>query len=249
MSMAVRVGFTSEESATAIYWKLVASNEIKNGWHMATTESDPDENHKEWAQFDYSFSDGNKGTDFSTNIYKSPRGYSDSFYLVGGQSYNPYEGEQKTKYYEPGKHILSNGTEQMEQPNIRISLDGNGDNSAKEVTLSDVPAGQAGQLTLHLTNLNNTNQDFDFSYDLIVQEKANQMGLEILMDGFPANGRPILIPAGETVKKVITVRQTDQSVLDYEDLELYFCSQYQPTKIHDMAKFNVHFTPSPSPIN
>ncbi len=249
MSMAVRVGFTSEESATAIYWKLVASNEIKNGWHMATTESDPDENHKEWAQFDYSFSDGNKGTDFSTNIYKSPRGYSDSFYLVGGQSYNPYEGEQKTKYYEPGKHILSNGTEQMEQPNIRISLDGNGDNSAKEVTLSDVPAGQAGQLTLHLTNLNNTNQDFDFSYDLIVQEKANQMGLEILMDGFPANGRPILIPAGETVKKVITVRQTDQSVLDYEDLELYFCSQYQPTKIHDMAKFNVHFTPSSSPIN
>jgi len=249
MSMAVRIGFTSEETATAVYWKIVASNEIKNGWHMATTESDPDENHKEWAQFDYSFSDGNKGTDFSTNIYKSPRGYSDSFYLVGGQSYNPYEGEQKTKYYEPGKHILSNGTEQMEMPNIRISLDGNADNSAKEVTLSDVPAGQTGQLTLHLTNLSNTNQGFDFSYNIMVQEKANQMGLEILMDGYPANGRSVFIPAGETVKKIITVRQTDQSVLDYEDLELYFCSQYQPIKIKDMAKFNVHFKPSSSPIN
>ena len=249
MSMAVRVGTTSEETATALYWKLVMSNEVNNGWHMATSESDPDENHKEWAQFDYSFSDGNKGTDFSTNIYKSPRGYSDSFYLVGGQSYNPYEGEQKTEYYEPGKHLLSNGTEQMERPDIRISLDGNADNSAKTVTLSDVPAGQTGQLTLHLSNLSSTNQGFDFSYNIAVQEKANQMGLEILMDGVPANGRSVFIPAGETVKKVITVRQTDQSVLDYEDLELRFCSQYQPVKIFDKVNFNVHFIPSSSPID
>ena len=50
------------------------------------------------------------------------------------------------------------------------------------------------------------------------------LGLEILMDGFPADGRSIIIPAGETVKKVITLRQTDQSVLDYEDLEIRFHS-------------------------
>ena len=249
MSMAFRVGFTSEETATVLYWKLVANNEIKNGWHMATTESDPDENHKEWAQFDYSFSDGNKGTDFSTNIYKSPRGYSDSFYLVGGQSYNPYERQEKTKYYEPGKFIISNGTEQMERPDIRISLDGNGDNSSKHVTLSDVPAGQPGQFTLHLTNLSSTSQGFDFSYNIMVQEKSNQEGLEVLMDGVPANGRSVFIPAGETVKKVITVRQTDQSALDYADLEIWFMSQYQPIKINDKVTFDVHFVPSSSPVD
>ena len=245
----VKFGGTSQSSVGGLAFNVVAMWDTENGWSMATSESDPDENYKDWAELEYAFSDGNKGTDFSVNIYRSPSGWGDIFSILGGQSYNPYEGEEKTKYFEEEKHILSNGTEQMEMPSMRISLDGNADNSAKEVTLSDVPAGQTGQLTLHLTNLSNTNQDFDFSYNIMVQEKANQMGLEILMDGFPANGRSVFIPAGETVKKVITVRQTDQSVLDYEDLELRFCSQYQPIKINDMVHFNVHFKPSSSPIN
>ena len=245
----VKLGGSHQATIGGMAYGAVAMWDTENGWSMATSESDPDENYKDWAELEYAFSDGNKGTDFSVNIYKSPSGWGDIFSILGGQSYNPYEGEEKTKYFEEGKHLLSNGTAQMEMPSIRISLDGNGDNSAKEVTLSDVPAGQTGQLTLHLTNLSNTNQGFDFSYNIMVQEKANQMGLEILMDGYPANGRSVFIPAGETVKKVITVRQTDQSVLDYEDLELRFCSQYQPIKIYDMVHFNVHFKPSSSPIN
>ncbi|MCR4602018.1 MAG: LamG domain-containing protein [Prevotella sp.] len=243
------IGGVTEGSGASIVFKTTAQWTTENGWSMSTAESDEDENTKDWAQFDYSFSDGNKGTDFSVNIYKSPKGWSDSFFLVGGQSYNPYEGEQKTKYYEPGLHTLSNGTEQMERPSIRISIDGNADNSAKKVTLSDVPAGQAGQLTLHLTNLSSTSQGFDFSYNIVINEKNNQQGLEILMDGVPANGRSVFIPANETVKKIITVRQTDQSVLDYENLEIAFCSQYQAIKIRDVANFDVHFKPSSSPIS
>ncbi|MBQ7683335.1 MAG: hypothetical protein IJT48_02505, partial [Bacteroidaceae bacterium] len=245
----VKFGGTSQSVIGGVAFNVVAMWDTENGWSMATSESDPDENYKDWAELEYAFSDGNRGTDFSVNIYKSPSGWGDIFSILGGQSYNPYEGEERTQYFEEGKHILSNGTAQMEMPSIRISLDGNADNSAKEVTLSDVPAGQTGQLTLHLTNLSSTSQGFDFSYNIMVQEKANQMGLEILMDGYPANGRSVFIPAGETVKKVITVRQTDQSVLDYENLELRFCSQYQPIKIYDMVHFNVHFKPSSSPIN
>ena len=243
------IGGVTEGSGASIVFKTSAGWTTENGWSMATVESDPDDNTKEWAQFDYSLSDGNKGTDFSVNVYKSSEGWSNSFFLVGGQSYNPYEGEEKTKYYYPGQYTLSNGTERMEKPDIRISIDGNADNSAKHVILNDVPAGQSGQLTLHLQNLSPTTQGFDFSYNIMVQEKANQKGLEILMDGVPANGRSIFIPAGEMVKKVITVRQTDQSVLDYTGLELRFCSQYQPIKIYDIATFDVHFKPSSSPID
>ena len=242
-------GYNSEISLGGLFSKFTLDVSTENGWYMSTSESDSDENTKDWAQFDYSFSDGNRGTDFSVSIYKSPSGWSDSFFLLGGQSYNPYEGEEKTKYFEAGMHTLSNGTEQMERPNIRISLDGNADNSAKSVTLSDVPAGQAGQFTLHLTNLSNTSQGFEFSYKLIVQEKANQKGLEVLMDGILADGRSILIPAGETVKKVLTVRQTDQSVLDYEDLKILFVSPYQPIAINDAVTINIHFQPSSSPID
>ncbi len=242
------IGTVQEGTGSSIVFKMTGGWSCENGWSMKTSEGDYDDNTKDYAQFDYSFNDGNKGTDFSVNVYKSPNGWSDCFYLVGGQSYNPYEGEERTKYYEKGNYLLSNGTEKMEQPNIRISLDGNADNSAKKISLNDVPAGQAGHLTLHLTNLNSTNQGFDFQYDVVVNDTKNQKGLEILMDGVPANGRSVLIPAGETVKKVITIRQTDQSVLDYDSLEILFCSKYQPMKINDAVNFDVHFKPSSSPI-
>ena len=240
----IKTGFSNKDAALGMQFKSVFAFDSENGWSHSESSSDKEGN---WAEFDYIFDDGNKGTDFSVDIYKSPGGWSDIFSLFGGQSYNPYEAEEKTKYYEPGQHTLSNGTVRMENPDIKISTDGG--IASKEATLTDVPAGQTAQFTLHLSNIRNTNQDFDFSYNIMVQEKTNQQGLEILMDGVPANGRSIFVPGNETVKKVITVRQTDQSVLDYEGIEIWFNSQYQPIKINDKCILNVHFKPSSSPID
>ena len=239
----IKVGATNKDEASGVQFKAVFSVDTENGYSRTETESDKESS---YAEFDYVFDDGNKGTDFSVDIYKSQAGWSDIFFLFGGQSYNPYEAEEKTKYYEPGQHTLSNGTEQMEHPDIQISTDGT--IAAKSAVLTDVPAGQAGQFTLHLSNASTTTQGFDFTYQLSIAEGSNQQGLEILMDGVPASGRGIYIPAGETVKKVITVRQTDQSVLDYENIELWFSSAYQSTKIHDIAKLSVHFKPSSSAV-
>ena len=243
----VKGGFSTKNTAASIQFKTKLSVDTENGWAYSTTESDYNENTKTFAEFDYVFEDGNKGTDFSVDIYTSPAGWSDVFSLFGGQSYNPWEKEEKTQYYEPGQHTLSNGTVRMENPDIQVSTDGG--IAAKQATLTDIPAGGTGQFTLHLSNIRNTNQDFDFSYNIMVQEMANQHGLEVLMDGVPANGRSIFVPGGETVKKVITVRQTDQSVLDYEGIEIWFLSQYQPIKINDKCVLNVHFKPSSSPID
>ena len=239
----IKLGATNKDEASGVQFKAVFSVDTENGYSRTETESDKESS---YAEFDYVFDDGNKGTDFSVDIYKSQTGWSDIFFLFGGQSYNPYEAEEKTKYYEPGQHTLSNGTEQMEHPDIQISTDGT--IAAKSAVLTDVPAGQAGQFTLHLSNASTTTQGFDFTYQLSIVEGSNQQGLEILMDGVPASGRGIYIPAGETVKKVITVRQTDQSVLDYENIELWFSSAYQSIKIHDIAKLSVHFKPSSSAV-
>ncbi len=219
----------------------------ENGYTGSEVVGDSLDNTKTYAEFDYDLSDGNPGTDFTVDIYKSPKGWSDIFLLRGGQSYNPYEGEELARYYEPEKkHVISYGTERMEQPVIRISTDGEvGGTSA---TLTDIPAGGTGQFTLHLTNGTTVHQTYPFTYLLDVAEIHNQQGLEVLMDGVPANGRGVMIPAGETVKKVITVRQTDQSVLDYEGVVLWFESSYQPAKIYDECKLNVHFVPSSSPV-
>ena len=218
------------------------------GYTGSSVRGDADDNQHDYVEFDYELNDGNSGTDFSVDIYKSPRGWGDIFVLRGGQSYNPYEGEELAEYYEPEKkHVISYGTERMEQPVIRISTDG--EIGATSATLTDVPAGGTGQFTLHLTNGTTTNQTVHFTYILDIAETFNKNGLQVLMDGVPANGRGIYIPAGETVKKVITVRQTDQSVLDYEGITIWFESKYQPFTIYDECKLNVHFKPSSSPIS
>ncbi|MBR3473266.1 MAG: LamG domain-containing protein, partial [Prevotella sp.] len=222
--------------------------DVASGYIGSSVKGDSLDNRTSYAEFEYELNDSNPGTDFSVDIYKSPRGWGDIFVLRGGQSYNPYEGEVLAEYYEPEeKHVISYGTERMEQPVIRISTDG--EIGATSATLTDIPAGGTGQFTLHLTNGTTTNQTVPFTYIFEVAEAYNQKGLQILMDGVPATDRGIYIPAGETVKKVITVRQTDQSVLDYEDVTLWFESQYQPFTIYDECKLNVHFVPSSSPID
>jgi len=202
------------------------------------------ENYTEW---EYTINDGNRDTDISINVYKSsnPK-YSDFFSVFGGQTYNPYQPQEVTQYYLPGTP-LGNSTQQMEQPELRISV-GDG-NPAESVTVTDIPAGQEANVTLHCTNMANANQGVNFSYNLIVIEQSNDQGLEILMDGVPINGRSVLLNQKETTKKVLTIRQTDQSVLDYEGIRIRFCSQYQPLIIYDEVTLNAHFVPSSSPVD
>ena len=243
----IKGGFTSKNSVAGAQFKTQLSIDTENGWQYSEAESDYDENKTDFAEFAYEFSDGNRDTDFSVDVYKSPTGWSDIFSLFGGQSYNPYEPEEKTKYYEPGQHTLSNGTTRMENPDLQISLPG--ENGAKSVTVTDIPAGGEANVILYCTNLATAHQGKNFGYDLEIMDETNQNGLQILMDGVPINGRSLYLDHGETATKVLTIRQTDQSVLDYEGITIWFESQYQPTKIHDEVTLNAHFKPSSSPID
>ena len=234
------------EMKNGVLFKNQSMLETENGWAHQGQDTDYDDNTDDFAQFNYDMTDGNAGTDFSVNIYSSPAGWSDIFSIVAGQSYNPYEGQAVTEHYEPGKHVLQNGTQQMEQPNVMISTDGT--IGAKSATLTDVPSGQEAQFTIHLTNNSLTNQGFSFVYNVLVLEDANNEGLSVFMDGYPANGRGVYVSQGETITKIIKVKQTDQSRLDYEGVKIRFVSQYQPAIIFDEVTFNVHFKPSSSPI-
>ena len=243
----IKGGFTSKNAVAGAQFKTQLSIDTENGWQYSEAESDYDENKTNFAEFAYEFSDGNRDTDFSVDVYKSPMGWSDIFSLFGGQSYNPYEPEEKTKYYEPGQHTLSNGTTRMENPDLQISLPG--EHGAKSVTVTDIPAGGEANVILYCTNLATVHQGKNFSYDLEIVDETNQNGLQILMDGVPINGRSLSLEHGETATKVLTIRQTDQSVLDYEGITIWFESQYQPSSIHDEVTLNAHFKPSSSPID
>ena len=227
-----------------VSWGIITKVQSNEGNGNTSGDGTKTQDYTEW---EYTFADGNRDTDISINQYNSDnKKNSKIFSVFGGQTYNPYEPQEFTKYYEPGTP-LGNGTVQMEQPNLMIGI-GN-EPPAKSVTITDIPAGSEANLTIYCTNMSNTHQGTNFSYNLFITERTNDKGLEILMDGVPVNGRSVFLDQGETTTKVLTIRQTDQGILDYEGIQLRFCSQYQPAKIADVVTINAHFKPSSSPVN
>lgn len=202
-----------------------------------------------YTEWDYDLADGNRDVDLSINMYPADKGNNSKiFSLFGGQTYNPYEPADSTHYYKPdGESLpLGNGTVRMEQPYMSI---GKGSEApGKSVTLTDIPSGESATATLYCSNMTNTHQVLPFGYDVSVLENTDTTGLQILMDGVPINGRTIWMDQGTTVKKTITVRQTDESILDHEGVQIRFMSQYQPATIYDDITINAHFTPSSSPV-
>ena len=202
-----------------------------------------------YTEWEYVLSDGNRDVDLSINMYDAESGNNSKiFTLFGGQTYNPYEPADSTHYYKPnGQPLpLGNGSVRMEEPRISIG-DGTG-TPGKSLTLTDIPAGQSVNAVLYCSNMSNSHQGRNFSYDLGIIEGRNQKGLEILMDGTPVKGRSILLNQNETAQKVISIRQTDESILDYDSIEIWFMSQYQPALIYDKVLLSVHFQPSSSPV-
>ena len=202
-----------------------------------------------YTEWEYVLADGNRDADLSINMYDAEFGNNSKlFSLFGGQTYNPYEPADSTHYYKPnGQSLpLGNGSVRMEEPRISIG-DGTG-TPGKSLTLTDIPAGQSVNAVLYCSNMSNAHQGRNFSYDFGISESTNQKGLEILMDGTPVNGRSILLNQNETAQKVISIRQTDESILDYDSIEIWFMSQYQPAIIYDKVLLSVHFQPSSSPV-
>lgn len=173
-----------------------------------------------------------EGQTFSTFIFKTR----------GGATSCPFEGEYKTKYYEPGQHVINEATVQMEVPEITVEKD----------FIENVPSGKSAYFTLYLRN-NSESQD-DNWYNLVIDDSSNPNGAQLLIDGAPiGNGRALLVPAGGTLTKTLEVRKG--SVMNYDNLRLMLQSQCQcdPTdfqdEIYDDVTFSVHFTPSATDVS
>ena len=214
------------------------------------TTGDYDENYTNSSEFTYNFSESSIGTAHTINCYKSGRGWSDHFSTLAGQTYCPYEPEILTKYYLPGTP-LSNATIPMQKPQIGVS---NGSqNPSLHAVLTDVPSGTPAIFTLYLSNEVET--DMAMTYVLGVKENSNPDGLQFTVDGVKlGNGRNIVVEPGETVVKTLEVTQTDQSILDYNDVTLTLFSDCQDDissingVIMDKCSIDVHFKPSSSPV-
>lgn len=194
---------------------------------------------------------------FTVDVYREPGGDNEEagfedinskdlnlstfiFHTRAGATSCPYEDEEVTEYYQPGT-VISEKTLQIEVPEIAVENE----------FIDNVPSGEPAYVTLYLRNNSAINEDGWF--DLIIDDQANQLGAGLKMDGAAiGNGRTILVPAGETLTKILEV--TKGPGLNYDNLQLVLASQCQgdPTgnfpAIADTVSFSVHFTPSCSNV-
>lgn len=165
------------------------------------------------------------------------------FRLRGGATACPYEGEEYTKYFEPGQHKLSEGTLQIEQPVIEVS----------PAEIFNVPSNNPASFTLTMYNESETQSDVWFTLSLV--DSSIPDGAKLSIDGVPlSDGRVFLVPYGEVLTKTLEVG-IGANAYDYEGMQLVLGSQCQcdPTGfqevIADTITFSAHFIPTSTEVH
>ena len=213
--------------------------EEKNG---GTWTSEDEEEKTTTTSISYTLAEDGDDDYLSVDVYDDPDGFGPIFVTRGGATSCPYEDEVVTEYYQPGT-VISKKTVQIEKPEIE----------AQNQIITGIPAGGSGTFKVNIRNNSDTGEDVWF--DLLVPADSNPDGLSVKIDDTSLNrGTTLLVKAGETMEKTITVSQTNPDILKYENVKIRIASQCQKdntstyAEIASTTEFSCYFQPSCSDI-
>ncbi len=173
---------------------------------------------------------------YSIDVKRPNDGFGPVFKVRGGVSSCPYEGEVKTKYFEPGQHELQAAMIPAEDLDIEVV----------NPVVTDVPANREATFTLNL--INNSTVGPDNMYLLLLDDSSNPNGAQLKMDGVPlSSGRAIIVPAGQSIQKTLKVGIGREDVLAYENIKLLFWSLCDPN-IASEVEISAYFIPGCSEV-
>ncbi|WP_207424267.1 LamG-like jellyroll fold domain-containing protein [Desertivirga brevis] len=176
----------------------------------------------DWAEY-YKYQENGSQTN---NGFFSPM-----FFTRGGQSMCPYQGEEKTKYYQPGE-ILNAATMRREVPSIAV----------EQAVVSNVPETNAAVFTMKLENLSETEAD-DTWLGVQVLDGTNPHGAIVSIDGASAN-KAFHVPFGEVLKKTLTIKKGPGAIYDYEKIGIILHSLCERDDVADTVYISAHFDPA-----
>ena len=173
-------------------------------------------------------------------MYEADDGYGYVFRQVSGQTSCPYEGQQLTKYYEPGQHVLSNATVQIEVPRI----------DCEQTIVTGADSEDGAIFNLKLTNPTlaqlqpNTYNDFVLQ---VVNDKWGKLA-EVTFNGTSdAHEYSVALAPGDSAMVTMKVKPIDNSVIHLDSLHLCFFSDCQ-SSISDDRYLAAHFQPQAEDI-
>lgn len=208
---------------------IISNTEI--GYHQTKYDVHETTTNK---RFSHTLNDTQRGNAHTVDIFESPRGWSTIFRTLGGQTRCPYEDETRTKYYQEGT-LLDYATMKSDNPHITMPVR----------NFVDIPAGQEAQVEIKLTNESQTHDTYA-SVVLYVLPESNPDGLQIFMDGEPlVNGSELWIEYNVPMIKTLTIKQSNNAVLDYNDITLRIGNSCSPSKwYYEDVSFSAHFVPA-----
>lgn len=183
---------------------------------------------------------GSLGTSFLSYLDYGTKVYSDFvFRTIGGVTCEPYEGERKTKWFQPGT-VLDVATIPADKPRIWVD----------EPVVSNVPYGEPARFTLHIANETDYPEQASPVFQYFIKANSNPKGAKVLVDGAPVTTQgtnitlyPVIGADGKhTVftKKVELYPATD---FDYEDITFCLMDPDDNARVFE-CQISAHFIPS-----
>ena len=172
-------------------------------------------------------------------MYEATDDFGYVFFQSSGQTSRNYEGEKRTEYYEPGLHVLSNATVQIETPHI----------DCEHPTVTGVPEGQAAAFTLKLSNPTMANVSRNIDFDLWIDNDKYAAMSKVTMNGVASNGNsyPVVLSPGGVAEVTVEVKPANSEVIHIDSLHVYFSSAGQ-VSISDDIYLSAHFLPTAEPV-
>ncbi len=174
---------------------------------------------------------------FSVDIKEPKDGFGPVFFTQAGASSCPYEGEDKTLYFNTGT-VISNPTLQVERAELEIVT----------TSVSNVPENRPAEIKLRIANTSPS--DASLLLRIAIDDTEGRNGLTIRMDGAPLNveGRSVLIQPGATLEKTLLVYK-DQADKDiYTDVKVLLLSNCTDNPTIDSKTFSVEYVPGCSEV-
>ncbi|MBQ7209991.1 MAG: laminin G domain-containing protein, partial [Paludibacteraceae bacterium] len=186
----------------------------------------------------------NATSSMSFDMYAAPDGFAPIFFIRGGATSCPYIDEERTKYYEPGQHILTTSTAAIDKPYLYLRQ---GTSSMQ----NDLPVGASAYFTLGMTNQSSVSGSAGV-YKLRPMDKhtGEELGAVLEINGTPLTSAGITytVLAGDSIFVPLRVYQSNPEVMKYDDIALELYSDCDPTRRSEIH-LSVSYRYSCSDIN
>ncbi|WP_040397028.1 LamG-like jellyroll fold domain-containing protein [Cesiribacter andamanensis] len=220
---------------------LHTTNNITSNLNAALSEEDT-----ESTLVSYTLKDGDKGNFLSVDVLSTFDGNGPVFSTVGGRTSCPYEGIDRTRFYNHAAYTadtpigrtttiygggdqISYATQRVEIPAISVEV----------ASVTDVPETRAAEFKLILEN--NSTAGADAFFEIYVDNTTNPHNAKI---NLLPNGQVVFVPYGQKVEYALTLEKSLSDVYEYKDITIVLGSLCDPLNEYATVQVSAIFRPS-----